>query len=279
MTARPNIVVTGSRIMAVEEALGDLKLYRVPERVTVSAKGLKQVAFLDQDRVDGRMLYRANCSPWDAGEYYDDGDDGGEALAAGMLLVTVNDKQHGLGMALPMGGITVFEPSSFGDQLVAEERLRDYAEGQDVEIALGESSQVFAICETAADADFDDEPARWTPLRVGADQRQPQSGHACGSSSAARANGSIRGLRGIATQGRPADRRGYRPGQRPPRGYLGGPAGGGGLTCAASPCPAPLLLALLSGSGRPARRARNGRGFGPRLARGHALPRPQPRRR
>ncbi len=143
------IVVTGSRIqradfaasapamVASEEALGDLKLYRVPEPVTVSAKGLKQVAFLDQDHVEGRLLYRARCSPWD---------DSDSAAPAEMLLATVNDEDHGLGIALPMGGITLFEPTSAGDLLVGENRLRDYAEGQDVEIGLGESSQVFAHC-------------------------------------------------------------------------------------------------------------------------------------
>src|SRR5688500_16212758 len=100
------IVVTGSRITsadiaqeaamkAVEEALGDLKLYRVPEPVTVSAKSLKQVAFLDQDEVEGRLLYKTSCSPWDNQD---------EPLPAAMLLATVNDKRHGLGMALPMGG-------------------------------------------------------------------------------------------------------------------------------------------------------------------------------
>src|SRR5690606_18582516 len=96
------IVVTGSRasrealadvaMKAVEEALGDLKLYRVPEPVTVAAKSLKQVAFLDQDEVEGRLLYRASCSPWD---------DRDEPLPAAMLLATVNDERHGLGMALP----------------------------------------------------------------------------------------------------------------------------------------------------------------------------------
>ena len=163
------IIVTGRRISrdslaaaapamkAVEEALGDLKLYRVPERVTVAAKSLKQVVFLDQDDVDGRLLYKAACSPWDNRD---------EPLPAAMLLATVNDKRHGLGMALPMGGITVFEPSSFGDQLVAEERIRDYAEGQDVELALGTSSQVFALCERPGLVDPGEKPARWTPMRV-----------------------------------------------------------------------------------------------------------------
>ena len=166
------IVVTGSRIAsadmaqeaamkAVEEALGDLKLYRVPEPVTVSAKSLKQVVFLDQDEVEGRLLYKTACSPWDNQD---------EPIPAAMLLATVNDKRHGLGMALPMGGITVFEApndsGAFGDQLVAEERIRDYAEGQDVELALGTSSQVFARCERPGGIDPHEVPARWTPVKV-----------------------------------------------------------------------------------------------------------------
>jgi hypothetical protein len=169
MVAMEAIVVTGAQLRradlaasapamkAAEEALGDLKLYRVPEPVTVAAKSLKQVVFLDQDEVEGRLLYKTACSPWDNQD---------EPLPAAMLLATVNDKQHGLGMALPMGGITVFEPTSWGDQLVAEERIRDYAEGQDVELALGSSSQVFALCERPGLVDLGGNPARWVPMRV-----------------------------------------------------------------------------------------------------------------
>jgi len=168
MAAMQEIVVTGSlarsadfaaapAMKAEEEALGDLKLYRVPERVTVAAKSLKQVVFLDQDEVEGRLLYKTSCSPWDNQD---------QAAPTGMLLATINDKQHGLGMALPMGGVTVFEPSSFGEQLVAEERLRDYAEGQDVELALGESSQVFVRCERTGPEYRSEDPMRWTPMRV-----------------------------------------------------------------------------------------------------------------
>ena len=152
----PPMLVTAQRaaMKAEEEQLGDLKLYRVPERVTVAAKGLKQVAFLDEDAVDARLLYRTACSPWDARD---------QAQPAAMLLVTVNDKAHGLGMALPMGGLTVFEPSAFGEQLVAEDRIRDYAEGQDVELEMGQSSQVFGGCEIAAGTK---DPAQWRPMRA-----------------------------------------------------------------------------------------------------------------
>jgi hypothetical protein len=126
-------------MVAEEEDLGDLKLYRVPEPVTVSAKGLKQVAFLDREAVRGELIYETGCTPWDAG--------GGEFAPLGMLLTTVNDEAHGLGVALPTGAITVFEPSSAGDLFVGEHQLRDYAAGQDVEIEMGPSSQVFAACE------------------------------------------------------------------------------------------------------------------------------------
>ena len=144
------IVVTGSRIerrdfeasspvvMAGEETLGDLKLYRVPEPVTVAAKGLKQVAFLDRSAVSGKLIYQADCEWWAADE---------DPTAAEMRFETVNDAKHGLGVSMPMGGITFFEPSSQGDLFVGEQQLRDHAKGQDVEIPLGESSQVFAACE------------------------------------------------------------------------------------------------------------------------------------
>ena len=46
------------------------------------------------------------------------------------------------------------------------ERRRDYAEGQDVELALGVSSQVFALCERPGVVDPGENPARWVPMRV-----------------------------------------------------------------------------------------------------------------
>ena len=145
MLSGERIVVTGSRVsraamVAREEDLADLKLYRVPEPVTVSAQAQKQVAFLDRDRVDGKLWHTASCAPWAV-------TDG--AVPANLLLATVNDTRHGLGIALPTGGITVFESTPRGELFVGEQRLRDYASGQDVEIAMGQSGQVFATCAEA----------------------------------------------------------------------------------------------------------------------------------
>ncbi len=155
-----SIVVTGTRlaraamqspaaIMAQEEQLGDLKLYRVPEPITVNAKGLKQVAFLDKRAVKGDYIYEARCEPWSYNARFSEGE--WDLQPARIVLETVNDEKHGLGVALPDGGLTVFEPSERGDQLVAENRLRDYAKGQDVEISLGDSRQVFAACGREAE--------------------------------------------------------------------------------------------------------------------------------
>lgn len=164
------IVVTGTlrkealmesavAMTALEEQLGDLKLYRVPEQVSVNAKGLKQVAFLDKSEVRGRFLYRATCDPWSRMQ---DGLAGAE-----ILLVTRNDEEHGLGAAMPMGGFTLFEPSSAGELLVAEQALRDYAVGQEIEISLGDSAQVFSECARTVEIEPNEKDGRpWVTMKA-----------------------------------------------------------------------------------------------------------------
>ncbi|MCX9146802.1 DUF4139 domain-containing protein [Erythrobacter sp. WG] len=142
------IVVTGARVMtASEEDLGDLKLFRVPGRIDVSAKAMKQVAFLDKEAVRGRYLYQASCDP-----SADFGNGGEEPAPASLLLITRNEEARGLGIALPQGALTLYEPGPRGDQLAGKAAVRDYARGQEMELALGESRQVFARCAALAAA-------------------------------------------------------------------------------------------------------------------------------
>lgn len=168
------IVVFGVRMLAEEENLGDLKLYRIPEHVTVAAQGLKQVAFLDREQVRGRFLYRTSCAgsddyeeyyweryPEDRAAFWADTSD---ARSTELFFTTKNDEEHGLGTALPSGSIAFFEPTSAGDLLVAEPSMRDYAEGQDVELQLGESHQVTARCVLLSQNDPDDGP-RWARMQ------------------------------------------------------------------------------------------------------------------
>lgn len=130
-------------VIAGQEELGDLKLYRVPQPITVAAKSLKQVAFLDKPEVRGTLVHRASCNPWSG--------DHDEPEPTSILLRTRNDDAHGLGIPLPSGKVAVFEPSSAGDLLLGEEPVRDYAKGQDVEIPLSTSNTVRYACQDEKD--------------------------------------------------------------------------------------------------------------------------------
>lgn len=145
-------------ITAEEEDLGDLKLFRVPGRVDVAAKGMKQVAFLNKDAVKARLLYQTGCDPdgW-IGE-------GGDPVPADVLLVTKNEDKQGLGIALPQGAMTLYEPTAGGERLGATTSLRDYARGQDIELDLPESRQVFARC-AAVSRTGREEGRKWTAMR------------------------------------------------------------------------------------------------------------------
>ncbi|MCL4673866.1 MAG: hypothetical protein KJZ64_13265 [Sphingomonadaceae bacterium] len=80
--------------------------------------------------------------------------------------MTRNDKKKGLGVALPQGGMTVFEPTENGAQLVAEPQLRDYAVGQDVELEMGRSAQVFSQCSYNGPGDPPDHGRNWRKMRA-----------------------------------------------------------------------------------------------------------------
>ncbi|MBX7457217.1 hypothetical protein K3152_03060 [Qipengyuania sp. 1NDH17] len=154
------VTVLSAEAMAREEALGDLKLYRVPRGVTVAAKGMKQVAFLSREAVSTRWVYEAQCDPLDDIEDFENLD------PTSIKLVTENTEESGLGASLPMGNLTVYENTSVGPQLVSELNLRDYPYGQDVELEIGDSTQVFAECNHVEDKDAEDRGRRWTKMRV-----------------------------------------------------------------------------------------------------------------
>jgi hypothetical protein len=158
-TMRAPALMRSAVVTAEEEDLGDLKLFRVPGRVDVSAKGMKQVAFLDKEAVKARFLYQAEC---DAYNFIYPEDD--EPDAASLLLVTKNEDKKGLGVALPQGQLALFEPTSRGDQLAAETNMRDYARGQDVELELGQSGQVFALCGHTEERP--DDSRDWTTMQA-----------------------------------------------------------------------------------------------------------------
>jgi hypothetical protein len=139
-----NIVVTASRrdkamsmaapvavVIAEQEDLGDLKLYRIPEPVTVNAKGQKQVAMLVKPGAAFEHYYAGNV----------DGA-GGESQSMTLMLRGENKTEKGLGLPMPQGQVMIFENSSYGPLLAGEDVLKDRAIGEEVEMAVGQSSDV-----------------------------------------------------------------------------------------------------------------------------------------
>jgi hypothetical protein len=127
------IIVTGAR-MASQEELGDLKLYRIPEPVTVASKSQKQVAFLDKAGVAFRRIYRRNISV--------DEDPSSEPLD--QVLRFENRKQDGLGVPLPGGRLVLFDTHRARPVLLGEGSVRDAAVEETVEVRMQQSEQVRA---------------------------------------------------------------------------------------------------------------------------------------
>lgn len=143
-----SIIVTGARIASQEE-LGDLKLYRLPQPVTVAARSQKQAAFLRKQRVKGEMIYRVD---FDNGDFHDD---------VTRLYRLQNRKADGLGEPLPAGQVALFQTGRFGRQFVGESSADDKAVDEEVEWELGEASNV-----TAENEEQDDEGPNWERQRL-----------------------------------------------------------------------------------------------------------------
>jgi hypothetical protein len=150
------VVVTGSRvpqpqltatspitIIAQQEALGDVKLYRIPEPVTVAANSQKQVAFLVRERVRVDIVYR---QPIELGLVWD-------AQSAHRTLVTRNREAEGLGVALPAGRLVLLDEARGRPIVLGEGFLYDRAVGEDVEIEIAEATGVNTRVELVSDGE------------------------------------------------------------------------------------------------------------------------------
>ncbi len=120
-------------VVAQQEDLGDLKLYRVPERMDVNAKGQKQVAMIIQPKAKFRQVYRGDITYIPSGSRY---------VGIVPFLISKNESEKGLGIPLPSGQAIIFEQSKLGNLPVAELKLSDRAIGDKVELPLAVSQQV-----------------------------------------------------------------------------------------------------------------------------------------
>jgi hypothetical protein len=148
------VVVTAARQVA-QEQLGDLKLYRVPERTTLASRQSKQVRLMDQLDVPVTTVYAA-MSPWNSQA----------TQPAERLLRTKNTLPNHLGLPLPSGSIAVYSVRAGERLLQHESGLRDTAVDEDVEIDMGESTDVQVSIEEEQTR-LDSDHAKQLPLVPG----------------------------------------------------------------------------------------------------------------
>jgi hypothetical protein len=129
--ALEEIVVTEARKVQ-QEQLGDLKLYRVPDRTTVASRQSKQVRLMDRLGIPVTPVYGADLPA----------DESADSSPAHLLLRTTNDAAHHLGLPLPSGHIAVFALRGGDRLLLHESDMRDLAVGEEVEVDMGESADV-----------------------------------------------------------------------------------------------------------------------------------------
>lgn len=148
------VVVTGARQVA-QEQLGDLKLYRVPERTTFASRQSKQVRLMDQIGVPVTTVYTAQSA-----------EDAGETQPAQRLLRTKNSLANHLGLPLPSGSVAVYSVRD-GERLLQHAAgIHDTAVDEEVEIDMGASPDVQVVLEKE-DSRVDSAHAKQLPLLPG----------------------------------------------------------------------------------------------------------------
>lgn len=136
------IVVTASRRTEVED-LGDYKLYSLPEPTTLAAYQTKLLQMFERTGVPFARVYRVALETTDDHAAWED--DGGAVVPTSIIAELENKADRGLGLALPAGKVSIFEPGAPGRvRFVGEDEVRDIAVGLPVEFDLGESSAVQA---------------------------------------------------------------------------------------------------------------------------------------
>jgi hypothetical protein len=146
------------------EQLGDLKLYRVPERTTLASRQSKQVRLMDRPAIPVDTVYGADL--------------GADQVLTGpahRLLRTTNTAANHLGLALPSGTVDVFADHEGQRLLQHETGMRDTAVNEALEIDLGVSADV-QVSQVREKVDVDSAHAQLLPLVPGVTLRTVKAG-------------------------------------------------------------------------------------------------------
>jgi hypothetical protein len=122
----------GGDVVAEQERLGDVRLYRIPVAVTVAPKSQKQVALLQQPSVKIDNILRLRIGP------------GQMEAPLERVLVTYNRPSEGLGLPRPAGQVALFGRRGERRILIGEGHIDDHTIGEKVEIPIASATGVLA---------------------------------------------------------------------------------------------------------------------------------------
>jgi hypothetical protein len=151
-----NVIVTANKV--VPEQLGDLKLYRVPERTTLASRQSKQVRLMDRTEIPVGTVYGVDLEADQAEPEL--------TAPAHRLLRSMNTAENHLGLALPSGTVAVFAHHDGQRLLQHETGLRDIAVNEALEIDAGLSADV-QVSQVKERAGVDSAHAQLLPLVPG----------------------------------------------------------------------------------------------------------------
>ena len=138
MAAAPAAMRSFAKKTVEQEELGDLKLYRVPDRTTVASRQSKQVRLLDRSRVPVSRVYGADLAS----------EEDAAPAPSRLLLRTVNTGANHLGLPLPSGQVAVFAARGDAQLLLHESGMHDLAVNEEVELDLGDAPDVLVTAAT-----------------------------------------------------------------------------------------------------------------------------------
>lgn len=122
------IVVTGSRVKAKQEDLGDYKAYVLPHLTTVAARQTKQVLFLAQDDIPAERVMVANFRPAEINQ---------PPYHAALQLRLQNTQAAGLGLPVPEGKVAFYvEGEEAPMDYAGEEQVSDTPVGLPIRLTL-----------------------------------------------------------------------------------------------------------------------------------------------
>jgi len=115
-------------------SLGDVHVYRLPERTTIAQNQTKQVSFLDAHGVAAHKVYRWSLPDFQSAD---------NPSSAEVAVAFTNSAAGGLGAGLPAGTIRVYERDAGGaPKFVGENPIGHTPQGSELAVKIGEAFDV-----------------------------------------------------------------------------------------------------------------------------------------